>query len=140
MGTKGAKSFAEVGNADHSRSFPRDEEDVLEALIAEKTGLGENFRGGKGLAGNVVAHAEPAVVANVLALVGEVEGSKEANGFAKALPSKLVTKASHGFQIAGRRRRNQRSKILEPTRSTSGKGPFHLVGSDGAYGGSSLVP
>ena len=140
MRTQGAKSFAEVGNADRSRSFPRDEEDVLKALIAEKTGLGEDFRGGKSLAGNVVAHAEPTVVADVLALVGKVEGGKEANGIAEALPSKLVAKASHGLQIAGRRRRNQRSKILESTRSTSGKGAFHLIGSDGAYGGSSLVP
>ena len=114
--------------------------DMLEALPAKKTGLSKNFRSGQGLARNVVAHAEPAVIANVLTLVGEVEGSKEANGVAEALPSKLVTETSHGFQIAGRRRRNQRSKILEPTRSTSGKGPFHLFGSDGAYGGGGLVP
>ena len=140
MRTNGAKSFAEVGNPDRSRSFPRDDEDMLEALPAEKTGLSKNFCSGKGLPWNVVAHAEPAVVANVLALVGEVEGSKEANGVAKALPSKLVTKASHGFQIAGRRRRNQCSKILEPTRSTAGKGPFHLVGSHRAYGGGDLAP
>ena len=140
MRTQGTKSFAKVGNADRSRSFPRDEEDVLKSLITEKTGLGEDFRGGKGLAGNVVAHAEPTVVADVLALVGKVEGGKEANGIAEALPSKLVAKASHGLQIAGRRRRNQRSKIIEPTRSTSRKGAFHLGGSDGAYGGGGLVP
>ena len=113
MGPKEAKGLPQVGDADFSGSLARNEKDMLETLTAKGSGLGEDFSGSEGFAGNIVGEAETAVVADVLALVGEVEGGEEAHGVAEALPGKLVTKAGHRLQVRNGGGRDEGTEVLD---------------------------
>ena len=98
-GANGADAGFEVTVADEAGVFAGDEEDVAEALGDEVTGFGDDLVDGEGGAEDGVIAREAAVLAVVDALVGDVEGGKQAHGAAEVAPGDGAGFTDHGFEL-----------------------------------------
>lgn len=95
-----ADDLLEVAFGDEFGVFAGDEEEVAKALGVEVFGLGHDLVGGEGGAKDVgVVAGKTAVGAIIDAFVGDVEGGKEADGFAEVAASGADGLLDEGFEL-----------------------------------------
>ena len=100
-----------VGN--ELRMFPRDQQDIAEALFLERLRLAFDFFQRQRHAQDWVVARETAVLAIVDALVGKVKRREHPDDLAEPLLRHGVRTPAHVLQQFSRRRRNQMRKIRQ---------------------------